>query len=140
MDNSQIETMPAGKEIDELVAEIVFGESKPVYTHVHDNVISTQWSTGKNWHCTPEYLNGDICEWTPKAFSKNISATQEVITLMAKEPFAWRIESVNTEAGVKWRACLWSDMLDGSIIEYSAEADTISLAVSRVALLKCGGV
>jgi len=139
MNKSQIENMPAGKEIDGLVAEIVFGESKPVYTHVHDNVFSTKWSNGKNWHCTPEYLNGDICEWTPKAFSMDISAAQEVISLIVvKEPFTWRIESINTETGIKWRACLWSDKADRS--EYSAEADTIALAVSRVALLKYGGV
>ncbi|MBN8657546.1 MAG: hypothetical protein J0M11_17580, partial [Anaerolineae bacterium] len=127
MNKSQIETMPAGKEIDGLVAEIVFGESKPIYAHVHDNVFSTQWSNDKNWHCTPDYFSGDVCEWTPKEFSKSISATQEVINAMAKEPFAWHIESINTKTGVKWWACLWGDMPDGSIAEYSAEADTISL-------------
>jgi hypothetical protein len=139
MNKSRIKNMPAGKEIDGLVAEIVFGESKPVYIHIHGNVFSAQWSNGKNWYCTQDYFNGDVCEWTPKEFSKNISAAQEVINVIAKEPFAWHFESINTETGVKWRARLLGDMPDGSIAEYSAEADTISLAISRAALLKCGG-
>ena len=43
MGKDNIATMPAGKELDELVAEKILGESKPIYSHVHSNVLSVIW-------------------------------------------------------------------------------------------------
>lgn len=141
MSKDKITSMPAGKEIDELVAEKILGESKPIYSHVHSNVLSVIWSNEKSWYCSPDYFTGDICEWIPKAFSTDIAAAQEVINVMAREPFTWRIESIHTtESNIKWKAWLCGNLPDGRIVEFRAEADTIPLAICRAALLKGGGV
>ena len=140
MSQDNIANLPAGRELDELIAEKIFGEGKPNYSHVHSNVLSVVWSNEKNWYCSPDYFTGDVCQWIPKAFSVDISAAQEIINAITKEHFTWRIESIKTPSKVKWQAYLYGKLPDGKNVEFSAEADTIPLAVSRVALLKGGGV
>lgn len=76
--------------------------------------------------------------WHP---DENMTDAYLVLAELAKEPFAWHIESANLKDGcVVWWVCLWGDMPDGSIAEFSAQAESIPLAVSRVALLKGCGV
>jgi len=69
-------------------------------------------------------------------YSEDIEYAYRVIEILAKEPYAWRIESVNLSGGiVNWWACLWGDIPNGGIIEYEAKADTLPHAICKAALL-----
>ena len=113
MNQEEILNMPAGTKMNQLIWWKVFDmEPEP---------------PNNNMLLLPDY-------------SKEVAPAWRVVNAFAVEPFAWHIESINLLGGqIKWWACLWGDMPDGSIAEFSAEAETMSLAVCRVALLKVAG-
>jgi hypothetical protein len=132
MTREEILNIYASYEMDAMIYSIVFGKMA--------------FRANGRWEFTNErdyldkgegYYLGEHQEIIrlPK-FSTDIQAAWEVVEKLANEPFAWHIESINLEGGrVTWWACLWGDVPDGSIAEYSAKADTVPLAICRAALL-----
>ena len=66
----EINALEAGYETDCLVAEYVMRKPKPGLTHEPDHIGLID---AGSWYCLPDYYDGDRCEWTPHAFSSNIS-------------------------------------------------------------------
>jgi hypothetical protein len=88
----QIDALPAGIDIDSLVAERVMAEHKP--TETHDEVhLQPMTSTGGNWICSPEYDHGDKCEWVPLPFSTDINAAWRIVNVL--EPWVCRLKSAD---------------------------------------------
>jgi hypothetical protein len=80
----QVDQLPAGQELDALVAEIVMEEARPLVGH-DDVHLEPRKSRGGNWLCWPEYDRGDVCEWAPVPFSTDMRAAWEVAEKMHKE-------------------------------------------------------
>jgi hypothetical protein len=80
----QLDQLPAGQELDALVAEKVMEEAKPLVGH-EDVHLEPRKSCGGNWLCWPEYDRGDMCEWAPAPFSTDIRAAWEVAEKMNEE-------------------------------------------------------
>ncbi|MCR4322860.1 MAG: hypothetical protein NUV61_02120 [Candidatus Azambacteria bacterium] len=107
MSREEILKMSAGRKMRELVAAQVMGWDETYVRSI------------EAWH--PDENMTDACL---------------VLSELAKEPFSWHIESANlTDGRVIWWVCLWGDMPDRSVAEFSTEAESIPLAICRVALL-----
>lgn len=76
MTRDEILAMPAGRELDTLVAENVMGETKPIYAHEPGHLLAIKHGS---WYCLPEFDKGDECEWRAQSFSSDISAAWEVV-------------------------------------------------------------
>ncbi len=48
---------------------------------------------GAYWHCSPDYDEGDICEWRPIPFSTDLRAAWEVVEKL--EPLVCRFETAD---------------------------------------------
>jgi hypothetical protein len=128
MKTDYIENMPAGTELDTLIAEKVMGEDKPTYTHDHDDVMQIIYSDKKAWACLPEYDNGDICEWRPKPFSSSILLAWEVVEKIKEKGRLYLI--VSDDIGYKAEI-----LLSNPVPMAIAQCDSAPLAICRVALL-----
>lgn len=107
----EIFELPAGEQLDELIAEKILPEYQGYSRYGRFNP-----STEVSW-----------------AF--------EVMKKLAKEPYAWSIESVNTSDGVLWNVIFWGDgALPGTIFDYTNTSPSLSLSISRVALATVLGV
>lgn len=127
MKTDYIENMPAGRELDILIAEKVMGEPKPTYTHEHVDVFSIVYSEGKSWCCYPDFFKGDICEWSPKPFSSSILLAWEVVEKMGP---SYELKAIHHPSGTVHRATFWRGMMG-----FPVEAETAPLAICRSALL-----
>lgn len=126
MTRDEILNMPAGEEMDALIAEIM-GERRPG-VHVHTNILSMEWSSGRCWYCLPDYEKGDSCEWTPKPFSDNISAAWEVV----EKFYSMKLDRFSN--GKEWR-CYLVTLKGGKNHDATGLAYTAPLAICRAALL-----
>ena len=70
LSTEQVDQLPAGQDLDALVAERVMEEAKPQVRH-DDVHLEPRKSSGGNWLCWPEYDRGDVCEWVPAPFSSD---------------------------------------------------------------------
>lgn len=124
MTRAEIEALEPGCEIDRLVAEYVLGQSKPEITHEPDHMGAIDCGA---WYCLPDYFRGDICEWTPHAFSNNIAYAWLVVARFDKY-------EVSTGFGGE-HFCELSDYRDGKTLYGSAYADTPAIAICRAGLI-----
>lgn len=140
MNAGEIIKMPAGREMDALVAEFIFywiwipsplnTEQKiivPTDKSKSDIIIpdSSAWWWGEDIRALVPY------------YSTDIAAAWQVVEKMSRPDWAWIIESFNlaNEDKPRWFACFWGD-IDGELCsDASAEADTAPLAICRAALL-----
>lgn len=120
LSRDEILAMPAGAEIDKLVAEKVMGWK----VTQHDGY----WVV-KNWVVKTGNLPYYSWEWKP---SSDIRTTWVVAEKLAKEPRAWIIESINTKDGLMWRAIYWGDDVT---LDISVTASTVQLAISQASLI-----
>lgn len=67
-------------ELDALIAEKVFGQPKPIYSHPHPHIDPIKDGV---WVCCPDYYKGDACEWEPLPFSSDIAAAWKVVERIA---------------------------------------------------------
>ena len=73
--------MKAGRELDALIAEKVFGSKKP--THKHDRVhLEPMNDDTFCWECFCIYAHGDVCEWVPRKYSAQIADAWLVVEKM----------------------------------------------------------
>ena len=131
MNRDEIHNMPAGLEIDELIARTVMEQSpcdKWQIDHV-DTVAGTVWGleggtcnhqTGK---CYPERL--------PPHYSSNIEAAWLVVEKISDRFYT----SINNDLGI-WNVDFWSDWKEGDDDPcHPATGETLPLAICRAALL-----
>lgn len=84
--------IPAGYELDRLVAEKVMGETEPTFQHELAH-LDPEKSAGGDWVCWPEYERGDVCEWTPLPFSTDLTAAWKVVDRFV--PWVCRFKSAD---------------------------------------------
>lgn len=128
MTRDEIVNMPAGREMDALVAEKVMGEPKPIYVHPNLHIEYPKESTLGNWRCYNIYEHGDVCEWNPLPFSTDIASAWEVVEKLCN----------------KYHVSIWTDFTHygtalrtlgiDELVEVTA-APTAPLAICRAALL-----
>lgn len=133
---NEIRNMPAGPELDELIAFWVFREQKPAYTHKRH--IDVRYH-GKSWLCLPEYEKGDVCHWVPLGYSTTPSYAWYVINAMREIDFWW---------SASYKTAVFYDELNkpgyevrfrcvraGTRGDWFAAAKTLELAICRAALM-----
>lgn len=128
--------LEAGRELDKLVAEKVMGietewyhyEPKGCYRLVKKGCATDAWTAAMRESSIPDY-------------STNISDAWKVIEHLAREPYAWEINTINATDGLMWDATIWGGDADededdyADIIEiYSSVAPAAPLAICRAAL------
>lgn len=123
MTRDEIEKMPAGREMDVLIAKHVMG--------------LTVTSSEEMAYRRTEYGYSDLHRIDARKYSEDISAAWLVVEKLAKEPCAWYIHSINLTTGLRYNADYWeeTDSPDGKIISYNATAETAPLAICRAALM-----
>ncbi len=99
-----LDTLPAGADLDAVVAECVMGEARPAHEHVHAHIHPIA-SPGGNWLCIPRYENGDVCEWVPLPFSTAISAAWRIVERL--EPLVSRYQTA--DGFVHLASAHWAD-------------------------------
>lgn len=125
MTRDEILNMPAGHEMDKLITEFVFGM----------RLEKNHGLSGGFYWVGNGVQFGDMRMREVPDYSTDISDAWNVFEKFTKEPFAWHVETVNLSDGkLEYWACLWGDH-GSSIVEYSASAETASLAICRAALL-----
>ncbi len=131
MTRDEILKLPAGGDIDELVAEKVMGFRVYRNESMGHHIAYPDKESNKYWF-KPIGQLGTFCNWSP---STDIATAWEVVSATAKEPFAWYIESVNIkDKPVIWWVGYWGGPTE-EIFMYSAEDESLSLAICRAALL-----
>jgi hypothetical protein len=132
-----IDLMPAGREMDALVAEKVMGEPKPIIVDDWDSVFS-RWLDGcpiespkEAWLEACLYEHGDTQEWIPRPFSTDIAAAWQVMEKL-KDKFFCGIEF----CGDCWQASMQER--EGGLDYVEGNADTAPIAICRVALKAMG--
>ena len=104
--------IPAGYELDRLVAEKVMGETEPTFPHELAH-LDPEKSAGGDWVCWPEYERGDVCEWTPLPFSTDTTAAWKVVDRFV--PWVCRFKSAD---GFIHLSCgHWAD--HGQCVDYA---------------------
>lgn len=120
-----IDEIPAGRELDALIAEKVMGLSKDGYSpvcYVENHAMDEDW-------CYQCDCMADEAEHVPKRYSTSISAAWEVVEKMS-EKFQICLESP-WWPGVAYKVRF--TRLDGKTHQVS-DGDTASLAICRAAL------
>lgn len=142
----KIDALPAGEQLDALVAEFVMGEPKPpaVDHELHLFFGPPIYSEKGNWYCQPEYDKGDVCIWKPMSFSADFGLFGKLIEQCQKRDFRFILDKHELDRSDGWVAGNWNCEIEisglrndaGKIVDYahSAVADTGPLALSRVML------
>lgn len=133
MTRDEILNMPAGEEIDALIAEHVFGDKKPTQAldanHVMLSMIGVTHpytSAGGSWTGVAYWEEGDIPRWVAKNYSTDIAAAWEVVDKL------YGITLVRHK--VFWH-CIFDKSTEGERDEDYMQGDTVPLAICRAALL-----
>ena len=141
MTRKQIEQMPAGLEMDWLIATEIFKALKPTPEQVEMiRIISIHFGHGNpqdKWHETvlirdlPEknYFGVSFEFVQPQRYSTDIAAAWLVVEKLIE------CKVYLARGNPAERAVGWICTLDGSSNNVSARADTVSLAVCRAALI-----
>lgn len=112
MKRDEILNMPAGRMLDVLIAERIFG-----YTNIKSGY---SFVVGKNPHGKPEKI---------KSYSADISAAWQVVEKFSENPaLANDIDIITTIRG--WKCTIRTNKLD-----INANAEAAPLAICRAALL-----
>ena len=89
MTRDEILAMEPGPELNELVALKVFGQPRPMY--VHEPHIEPIWNG--HWVCSPDYDEGDVCNWKARDFSGDIAAAWQVVEKMVGSHYCdWTLD------------------------------------------------
>ncbi len=90
------EELEAGREIDALIAERVFGMPEPMWIPTHEKVAHAYLAaTRPQWHAWPweiRYWGEDRpIQWEPKAYSSDIGCAWKVVEAMGRT--GWRFDA-----------------------------------------------
>jgi hypothetical protein len=80
MTANEVDSLPAGDELDRRVADQLEPVPGPDEAHDDGHIMSAVSSPGGCWRCLPEYEEGDVCVWKPIRFSRSIAASWKVVT------------------------------------------------------------
>lgn len=127
------DTIPAGRELDALVAEKVMG-----LAYVRRVEGQAAWVTGRDWVDPGDYTYGEgkwgtLVLYRVPDFSTDIAAAWLVVERMAQSDRNLRL-SLDRFGGDPW----WCEFADEAYtIGAQAVADTAPLAICRAALAAC---
>ena len=125
-----VDEMPAGREMDALVAEKVMGQVPCDRWHLLHPFAGYIKDDGGFPHaeCYPAAMG-------PCAYSTLISAAWEVVPVMGRhQPFPQYLEVANRFSDAEWVA----KVFEGCVMVAEAYADTAPLAICRAALKAVG--
>jgi len=158
-----IENMPAGREMDALVAEKVMEEQRPARTGNEMDAlrgsisgIPSESANGSWFLTTTGFEDGDSPIWLPKPYSTDIAAAWEVVEKIrelrhaANESLRTAVDEEGEPSGeiydhIAFALELWPDcsgwdvnIYDPPAMYATAKADTAPLAICRAALKAMG--
>lgn len=124
----EINALEPGERTDALVAEYVMGKPMPTNQHNPDHIHTIDFGS---WHCTPLYDEGDVCRFTPHAFSSQIG-----YAWMALAQFdEYEVRSVSKRDGYRYYCELSRLKRDGDWAFGDAFADTAEMSICKASLM-----
>lgn len=125
--DDEINALVPGERTDALVAEYVMGKPMPTSIHTPDHIHTIDFGA---WHCTPVYDEGDVCKFTPHAFSSRIGYAWMVIQQFDE----YEVRSVVNRDGYR-HYCELCRKVDGDWVWGDAFADTVEMAICKAGLM-----